>query len=84
MTRKLQVDGHRSGPQQSRLHWAFHRDSHANGAFWQIIMNSMQMTDAGTKARQNSIGGTITDFMDGTGTNLGFKVTLERAVDNIM
>ena len=34
---------------------------------------------AGTKDRNNKIGGTITDFMDGTGTNLGFKVDLELA-----
>ena len=33
--------------------------------------------EAGTEATHNTIGGTITDFMDGT-TNLGFEVTLVR------
>ena len=36
-------------------------------------------TDAGTPNNQNMIHGTITDFMDGN-TDLGFKVTLNRAV----
>ena len=85
VTRKLQVDGSRGVDPNSpgytgrftatatlTAHFGDHEEFDAD-------------EDAGTVARRNSIGGTITDFMDGTGTNLGFinKVTLERTVGNI-
>ena len=37
------------------------------------------MMNGGDDDTHNTIGGTITNFLDGTGTDLGFKVTLNRA-----
>ena len=73
VTRKLQIKDQEVDPQSPgytgrftatatlTAHFGTHDDFDADA-------------DAGTEDSHNTIGGTITDFMDGTGTNLGFKV----------
>ena len=76
VTRKLRIDAEGVDPQSPGYHGRFTATATLTANFG-THEDTNADAEAGTAATHNTIGGTITDFMDGA-TNLGFKVTLER------
>ena len=76
VTRKLRIDAEGVDPQSPGYHGRFTATATLTANFGRHEDFNAD-TEADTVDTNNSIGGTITDFMDGA-TNLGFDVTLER------
>ena len=75
VTRKLRLEGDGVDFQSPGNHGSFTATATLTAHFGMHLDFDADL-EAGTENRNNQIGGTITDFMDGTGTGLGFDVTL--------
>ena len=77
VTRKLRIDAEGVDPQSPGYHGRFTATATLTANFGTHEDTEADVTDPDSVATHNTIGGTITDFMDGA-TNLGFEVTLGR------
>ena len=78
VTRKLGIKDQEVDPQSPGYHGRFTATATLTANFGTHGDFDADADAGRTEETHSSIGGTITDFMDGTGTNLGFEVTLER------